>query len=584
MVFLAPPVAAASNRRSTPDETPQQTEDQFKAHYVELLQSRLSVGFAVGMVLVPLFAVVDWRMAPAYFGLFLGLRLAAAGVMGVLWLLNRWRSGQAWQEGLTIAGALTVAAMLEIMLVAMGGAGGNYYAGFSLVLIAAIVLIPIRLGVAASLVASLLLVYLVPLAIADTPLLGGGDLLHNTGTLASASLLLLGANWLHRLALLRQFKLRSQVQERERQLDALNASLEEKVVSRTAELGRSESRYRSLVNSNPQLVYTLDNKGAYSFVGPKAARLMGYEPPEMLGRHFIDYVHPDDRGHCVSAFKKVRDQGMLLEGVEFRVIRADGAERVFLSYTAPLVDDAGAVNGMIGTAVDVTRQRRLTAELVKAEDQERRRIARDLHDGVGQYLAVSKLKLSKAAESAQGRSKERIEEVLELLGQAIADTRSLTARLSPRVLDEIGLAPALQWLAEQGRGRYGLQVEFNCAGEVVVDDAQMRSFLFRAVSELLLNAAKHAQAQKVEIGLEADGRELAITVGDDGVGFDPAKREDAGTGLGLFSLRERLDLLGGRLEMSSPSRGGSLARITVPLAAVAEAGEQNDEQPHPSGR
>jgi len=550
---------------------------------VELLQSRLSVGFAVGMVLVPLFAVVDWRMAPAYFGLFLGLRLAAAGVMGVLWLLNRWRSGQAWQEGLTIAGALTVAAMLEIMLVAMGGAGGNYYAGFSLVLIAAIVLIPIRLGVAASLVASLLLVYLVPLAIADTPLLGGGDLLHNTGTLASASLLLLGANWLHRLALLRQFKLRSQVQERERQLDALNASLEEKVVSRTAELGRSESRYRSLVNSNPQLVYTLDNDGAYSFVGPKAARLMGYEPPEMLGRHFIDYVHPDDRGHCVSAFKKVRDQGMLLEGVEFRVIRADGAERVFLSYTAPLVDDAGAVNGMIGTAVDVTRQRRLTAELVKAEDQERRRIARDLHDGVGQYLAVSKLKLSKAAESVQGRSKERIEEVLELLGQAISDTRSLTARLSPRVLDEIGLAPALQWLAEQGRGRYGLQVEFNCAGEVVVDDAQMRSFLFRAVSELLLNAAKHAQAQKVEIGLEADGRELAITVGDDGVGFDPAKREDAGTGLGLFSLRERLDLLGGRLEMSSPSRGGSLARITVPLAAVAEAGEQSDEQPHPSG-
>ncbi|MCF8063739.1 MAG: PAS domain S-box protein [Desulfarculaceae bacterium] len=583
MVLLAPPVAVAPNRRSGTLENPEQTEDQFKAHYVDLLQSRLSVGFAVGMVLVPLFAVVDWRMAPAYFSLFLGLRLATAGVMGVLWLLNRRWSGQAWQEGLTIAGALTVAAMLEIMLVAMGGTGGNYYAGFSLVLIAAIVLIPIRLGVAASLVASLLLVYLVPLAIADTPLLGGGDLLHNTGTLASASLLLLGANWLHRLALLRQFKLRSQVQERERQLDLLNASLEEKVASRTAGLGRSESRYRSLVNSNPQLVYTLDNEGTYSFVGPKAARLMGYEPHEIQGGHFIDYVHPDDRGHCVSAFKKVRDEGIVLEGVEYRVIRADGAERVFLSYTAPLVDDNGAVNGMIGTAVDVTRQRRLTAELVKAEDRERRRIARDLHDGVGQYLAVSKLKLSKAAESAQGRSLERIEEVLELLGQAISDTRSLTARLSPRVLDEIGLAPALEWLAEQGRGRYGMQVEFSCAGEVAVGDAQMRSFLFRAVSELLLNAAKHARAQKVEIGIKADGRELTITVGDDGVGFDPAQHQDAGTGLGLFSLRERLDLLGGRLDISSPSRGGSLARITVPLATVAEAGEQSDEQPHPSG-
>lgn len=557
--------------------TAEHTNDQFKAHYVELLQSRLSMGFAVGMVLVPLFAVVDWRMAPAYFGLFLGLRLAAAAIMGVLWLLNRRRSGQRWQEGLTIAGALTVGAMLDIMLIAMGGSGGNYYAGLTLVLIAAIVLIPIRLGVASALVASLLLVYLVPLAIADTPLLGGGELLHNTGTLASASLLLLGANWLHRLALLRQFKLRAQVQERERELDALNASLEEKVVSRTAELGRSEARYRSLVNSNPQLVYTLDNDGTYSFVGPKASRLMGYEPREMLGRSFIDFVHQEDHRHCTRAFKKIRDEGRVLEGVEYRVIRADGAERTFLSYTAPLIDDKGKVNGMIGTAVDVTRQRRLTAELVKAEDRERRRIARDLHDGVGQYLAVSKLKLSKAAESAHGRNRERIQEVLELLGQAIADTRSLTARLSPRVLDEIGLAPALQWLAEQGRGRYGLQVEFSCGEKTEVRDAQLRGFLFRAVSELLLNVAKHAQAHKVEISLDADERELAITVGDDGVGFDPAQHEDSGTGLGLFSLRERLDLLGGKLDISSPSRGGSLARIVVPLATAAKAGEQGDE-------
>lgn len=151
---------------------PGQAKDQFKAHYVELLQSRLGVGFAVGVVLVPLFAVVDWRLARPFFGLFLSLRLGAAAVMALLWLINRRRSGQAWQEGLTIAGALTVAVMLETMLVAMGGTGSNYYAGLTLLLIAAIVLIPIRLGVAVCLAASVLLVYLVPLAIADTPLLG----------------------------------------------------------------------------------------------------------------------------------------------------------------------------------------------------------------------------------------------------------------------------------------------------------------------------------------------------------------------------------------------------------------------------
>ncbi|WP_338605306.1 PAS domain-containing sensor histidine kinase [Desulfoferula mesophila] len=562
---------------------PGQAKDQFKAHYVELLQSRLGVGFAVGVVLVPLFAVVDWRLARPFFGLFLSLRLGAAAVMALLWLINRRRSGQAWQEGLTIAGALTVAVMLETMLVAMGGTGSNYYAGLTLLLIAAIVLIPIRLGVAVCLAASVLLVYLVPLAIADTPLLGGNALLHNTGTLFSASMLLLGANWLHRAALLGQFKLRAQVQERERQLDTLNASLEEKVASRTAQLAHSEARYRSLVDSNPQLIYTLDNEGTYSFVGPRVGRLMGYRPEEMLGKYFIAFVRREDHRHCVRAFKQVRDLGLVLEDVEYRVIRADGEERIFLSYTAPLVDDQGKVNGMIGTAVDVTRQRALTAELVKAEDQERRRIARDLHDGVGQYLAVSKLQLSKAAESAEGRERERLTQVQALLDQAIADTRSLTARLSPRVLDEIGLAPALEWLAEQGRERYGLEVEFCCTDEVEVHDGLLRGFLFRAVSELLLNCAKHAKARRVEIAMSRDERALNLSVGDDGIGFDPAQHVNSGTGLGLFSLHERLDLLGGKLEISSPSRGGSLACLTVPLATVAKAGKDADDQPHTSG-
>ncbi len=546
----------------------QPVSDDFSRHYVELLRSRLSIGFLAGMVLVPLFALVDWRMAPGFFGMFLALRLAAAGIMGILWLLNRWRAGQRWQEGLTISGALTVAAMLEIMLVAMGGAGIDYYAGLNLVLIAALVLIPIRLGIAASLAGAVLVVYLVPLAIADTPLLTGGRLLHNAGTLVSASLLLLAANWLHRLALLRQLKLRIQVRERERELVALNTSLEEQVESRTADLARSEARYRSLVDSNPQLIYTLDNNGAYSFVGPKAARLMGYQPREMLGKYFIDFVHEEDHRHCVRAFKAIRDHGQVLGDVEYRVTRADGAVRTFLSYTAPLADDTGRVSGTIGTAVDVTRQRRLTAELVRAEDRERRRIARDLHDGVGQFLAVSRLKLSKATESAQGKQLQRMHEVLKLLGQAIADTRSLTARLSPRVLDEIGLAPALEWLAEQGRGRFGLRVDFSCQGEVEIGDAELRSFLFRAISELLLNAAKHAQASRVEISMVAGASELAISVSDDGTGFDASRVKDSGTGLGLFNLRARIELLGGKLEISAARPKGTQARLTVPSSRL----------------
>lgn len=331
-------------------------------HYVQMLQSRLAVGFAAGVCLVPAFAVVDWAYAPGYFGFFLVLRLAAAVLLGAMWFLNRMRAAQAWQEGLTVAGALTVAVMLEIMLVSMGGRGSDYYAGLNLVLIAALALIPIRLLVAASLAAAILLIYLLPLAVAHTPMLTYKALLHNAGTLASASLLLLAANWLHRLGLLRQFKLRLKVEEHQAQLAALNASLEQQVARRTADLARSEARYRSLVDSNPQLIYSLDSRGAYTFVGPKAAELMGHQPEGMLGSFFIDYVHPDDHLHCVRAFKDIRDQGLMLGDVEYRVRRADGAERIFLSYTAPLYDEEGQVNGVIGSAVDVTPQRRMAAE------------------------------------------------------------------------------------------------------------------------------------------------------------------------------------------------------------------------------
>ncbi|MBU1155362.1 MAG: PAS domain S-box protein, partial [Proteobacteria bacterium] len=320
------------------------------------------IGFLSGVLLVPAFSLVDWYQFPQFFSHFLALRLGTAALMGLMYLLNRAYKNQLWQEGLTVAGALAVAVMLEIMLVEMGPIGARYYSAMILVLIAALVLIPIRLGVAAITGAGVLAVYLVPQMVFTGSMAPPETLMHHGGNLVGAVLLLLLANLLHRQALVRQLVLRMQVQDRERELAQLNASLEEQVAARTADLGRSEARYRSLVESNPQFIYSLDLEGCFNFVGPKVKPFMGLEPGEALGRFFTDFVHRDDRYHCVKAFKELRDQGHTVNDVEFRLLRGDGEERIFLAYNSPLMDEDGRVTGVIGTAVDITRQRRLAAE------------------------------------------------------------------------------------------------------------------------------------------------------------------------------------------------------------------------------
>lgn len=346
----------STDRLSTADP------ETFHAHYLEALQSRLKIGFLSGVFLVPAFLVVDWLQFPQFFPHFVILRLGTAALMGLMYALNRAYRAQLWQEGLTVAGALTVACMLEVMLLEMGPIGARYYSAMILVLIAALVLIPVRLGVAALIGGGVLAVYILPQLILSRPTVPAEMLFHNAGNLFGAVLLLLLANLLHRQALLRQLLLRMKVQEREKELAQLNASLEEQVAARTADLARSETRYRSLVESNPQFIYALDLQGAFSFVGPKVKPFMGLEPSEALGRFFTDFIHRDDRHHCVRAFKELRNQGHMVTDVEFRIMRGDGAERIFLAYNSPLLDEDGQVTGVIGTAVDITRQRRLAAE------------------------------------------------------------------------------------------------------------------------------------------------------------------------------------------------------------------------------
>jgi signal transduction histidine kinase len=220
--------------------------------------------------------------------------------------------------------------------------------------------------------------------------------------------------------------------------------------------------------------------------------------------------------------------------------------------------------------------RRLATELTLAEERGRRAIASNLHDHIGQALAVIRARLRQMQSNAMFSGMENeIEDTLALLDQTIQSTRTLTFDISPPVLYDLGLEPALQWLCRQFQKKHGLRAEMTSegSGPPVPDDIQIT--IFRSVQELLLNAAKHARASSVQVHLVRLPAALRVEVRDDGKGIDVSREEatmDDHGGFGLFSIRERLRVLGGALDVSSSPGRGAAFTLDVPLVGSAGAG------------
>lgn len=216
-----------------------------------------------------------------------------------------------------------------------------------------------------------------------------------------------------------------------------------------------------------------------------------------------------------------------------------------------------------------SRIRSLSSQLLLTEERERRRIATELHDRIGQNLAMSKLKVGLIVQSDGAADlRDDLEAVREMIDQAIQDARSLTFELSPPVLHELGLEPAIQWLAEALTARYGISVVCRTRATSIPTAERYRVLIFQAVRELLINAIKHAKAREVTVILGDVKDHLRIDIQDDGIGFDPSGINGTSGyngGYGLFSIRERLATLGGRLDIRSAPGEGTLAVLTIPL-------------------
>lgn len=214
-----------------------------------------------------------------------------------------------------------------------------------------------------------------------------------------------------------------------------------------------------------------------------------------------------------------------------------------------------------------TQLRQLIFELSMTEDRERRAVALDLHDHLGQLLSIANVKL--AALRAQGTvSADALAEVGDLLMHAERVVRSLAFQISPPVLYELGLVPALEWLADEMKRDYALNVAVSDDGKPKPLGQATRSILFRAVRELLINVSKHAKVGSARIEVRSEDDSIEVTVRDAGVGFDPAALPAAGAkgGFGLPSVRERLAAIGGQFTIESVPGDGTAARLRAPFA------------------
>jgi signal transduction histidine kinase len=216
----------------------------------------------------------------------------------------------------------------------------------------------------------------------------------------------------------------------------------------------------------------------------------------------------------------------------------------------------------------------LTAELARAEEHERRRIATELHDQVAQTLALGKIKLNTLLLSGRsGPGREVLEEIVEHLTTSIDEIRSLTFQLSPPILHDMGLGAALEWLVEEFQAKYGLRIRFQDGGKSVPLDEDALGALYWMSREILINIIKHARANSVLVTLKVDAGMVAVRVADDGIGFDPShvlRCESSGSSFGLLNIHHRIRHLGGELAIVSDRSAGTTVTLALPYRTTAD--------------
>ena len=318
-----------------------------------------------------------------------------------------------------------------------------------------------------------------------------------------------------------------------------------------------EGRYRMLFEHSALPMWVIDVETLrFLGVNEAAVRLYGYSRETFLAMTAEDVRRPDG-AQSLREFLR-RDSGAVIRGT-FRHVKKDG-EAIDIDAVGHLVVWRGRAARLV-VLNDMSQLRALSRRLLEVQEEERRRLARDLHDDVGQALTALKIQLESLARGA-GPTSPRVAECVETTRHALERVRQLSLSLRPLQLDDLGLVAALRSHLDRHASLGGLTPHFYAAGVPESMPADIETACFRVAQEAITNVLRHARARNLWLRLSgADGR-LALSVRDDGAGFEleaARRRGAAGASLGLVGMQERVALAGGSLELrSAPGQGTAL--------------------------
>jgi len=348
-------------------------------------------------------------------------------------------------------------------------------------------------------------------------------------------------------------------------------------------LRETEKRFQKIFEDAAIGMALVDMEGILLDSNPALARLLACTKEDLYRKPFIHLTSPEDLELHALRFQDLGEGKRDSYRMEKRFHRKDG-HAVWGQLTVSLVRGGGGKRQFAIAMVEDIHKRKqaeeeiqahqeklqsLASELSLTEERERRRLATDLHDHIGQALAISKIKLGVLQKTLANQAiAGPLGEIRDLIEKMIQDTRSLTFELSLPVLYELGFEAAVEWFAKHVRSQHGIRVEVRKETADIPMSDELKVLLFRSVRELMINIVKHAQARHAQVTIARNGSEVRIMVGDDGVGMDADKlnpQSRGAGGFGLFSIRERLHYLGGWLEVESQPHQGTMVTLGVPL-------------------